>query len=186
MNGARVEVTSAHVPGLSKAATVRRLVSAWAAVGLLLVAAVGMAQASPPTAASGTFTQEAHTGVEVRLAGPNVIVEASTVGSVSGTLTGNFSDSIKLVIHPNGRFTAHDTITCECTVDGKSGVVELVVVDTGEEVSPDTSVFDGRAVITGASGELAGLRGVFEIQGTVDQLSGLSTWTYSGQVHFHP
>lgn len=186
MNGSRLEVTSAHVALLSKAATVRRLVSAWAAVGVLLVAAVGIAQASPPAAASGTFTQTAHTGAEVRFAGPNTIIAASTVGSVTGTLSGSFADSIKVVIHPNGRFTAHNTITCECTVDGKSGVVELVVVDTGEEVSPDTSVFDGRAVITGASGGLAGLRGVFEIHGTVDISSGLSTWTYSGTVHVDP
>jgi hypothetical protein len=153
---------------------------------LLLVGAVGVAQASPPTAASATFTQTANTGLTVGFAGPNTIVEATNQGSVSGTLNGSFEDSVRVVIHPNGLFTAQDRITCECTVAGKAGVLELVVVDTGEPVSPTTAVFEGSAVITGGTGELSGLHGVFEVEGTVDLLTGLSTFTLSGQIHFDP
>jgi hypothetical protein len=71
-------------------------------------------------------------------------------------------------------------------VAGKAGVLELVVVDTGEPVSPTTAVFEGSAVITGGTGELSGLHGVFEVEGTVDLLTGLSTFTLSGQIHFDP
>jgi hypothetical protein len=164
----------------------RRLgaVAAAAAVALL-VGAVGVAQASPPTAASATFTQTAITGLTIGFAGPNTILEATSEGSVSGTLSGSWEDSIRVVFHPNGRFTAQNTITCECTVAGSEGVLELLVVDTGEEVSQETSIFEGSAVITGGTGELSGLRGVFRVEGTVDLLTGLSTYTLSGRIHFH-
>jgi hypothetical protein len=70
-------------------------------------------------------------------------------------------------------------------VDGKEGTLVLVVVDTGEEVN-GVPTFAGRAVITSATGELAGLRGVLEVAGTVDVTTNLSTISYSGQIHFHP
>jgi hypothetical protein len=164
--------------------TPRRLLTVVAAVGLLLVGAVG-AQASPPTTASGTITQEAITGFDLRFAGPNVILEQTTVGTISGTLTGSFEDRFRAVIHPNGRFNAQGTFTCQCTVDGKSGVLEFVLTNSGEELN-GTPTFDGRFVITGGSGELSGLRGVLEFAGSVDLQTGLSTSTYSGQIHSHP
>lgn len=152
----------------------------------LLIGAVGVAQASaPPTAAEGTFTQTATTGFDLRLAGPNVIVEQTTVGSVSGTLTGSFEDSLKVVLHPTGRFSAQGTLTCECMVDGKTGVVEFVSANTGEELN-GIPTFEGRFVITGATGELSGLVGVLEFEGEVDLASGLSMISYSGEIHFHP
>jgi ABC-type transport system substrate-binding protein len=153
---------------------------------LLLAGVVSVAQASPPTAASGTSTQTQITSFEIRSAGPNVIIEQTTLGSVSGTLTGNFEDSFRVVIHPNGRFNAQGTITCQCTVEDKSGVLELRLVDSGEIVSPDTAIFAGTAVITGGTGELSDLRGVFAVEGMVDIPSGLAVFTYSGQIHFHP
>jgi hypothetical protein len=153
---------------------------------LLLAGVVGIAQASPPTAASGASTQTQVTGFEIRSAGPNLIFEQTTMGSLSGTLTGDFDDSYRVVIHPNGRFNAQGTITCQCAVEGKSGVLELRLVDSGEIVSPDTAIFAGTAVITGGTGELSDLRGVFAVDGIVDVPSGLATFTYSGQIHFHP
>jgi hypothetical protein len=153
---------------------------------MLLAGAVGVAQASPPMAASGNFTQTEITSLEVRVAGPNTIIELTSEGLVGGNLSGSYKDSLKVVIHPNGLFTAHNRITCECTVEGKEGVLELVVVDTGEPVSPTTAIFKGTAVIKGATGELSGLRGVFQVEGTVDLLTGLSTYTLSGQIHFDP
>jgi hypothetical protein len=60
------------------------------------------------------------------------------------------------------------------------------LVDSGEVISPDTAVLAGTAVIIDGTGELAGLRGVFTVDGIVDIPSGLSTFTYSGQIHFHP
>lgn len=150
------------------------------------VAAAAMAQASPHTAAAGTFTQTSISSLDVRLAGPNTILQQTAEGMVSGTLTGAFKDDLKVIIHPTGRFNAHFTITCECTVEGRQGVLEIVAGDTGELIGPDVAVFAGRAVINGGTGELSGLRGVLQIEGMVDVPSGLSTYTYSGNIHFHP
>jgi hypothetical protein len=143
-------------------------------------------QASPHMAASGTFTQTEVTSLEVRFAGPNTILEQTTAGSVSGTLTGSFEDRFTVIIHPNGKFTARGTLTCECTVEGREGVLELVATDIGELASPDVANFAGRAVIKSGTGELAGLRGVIQIDGIVDVPSGLSVYTYSGNIHFQP
>lgn len=142
-----------------------------------------VADVAAPIPASGTFTQTAITGLQIRSAGPNTILEQTSQGTISGTLSGSYADQLKVVIHPNGRFNAHFTITCECTVNGESGVLELVASDRGEIVSPTTAVFAGRAVIRGGSGDLSDLRGVLDIEGTVDVASGLSTYTYSGRIH---
>jgi len=156
-----------------------------AAATALLIGLVGVAMASPPTPASGTITQTGITAIEVRMAGPNVIIEQTTVGNVSGTLNGTFEDTIRVVIHPNGGFTALGKGSCECTVDGLSGVVEYVVSDTGEEIN-GIPTFEGRQVITGASGDLSGLRGVLQIEGAVDPGTLLSVINYSGAIHTHP
>jgi hypothetical protein len=154
--------------------------------GPLETTAAFAAQASPHMAASGTFTQTAVASLEVRLAGPNTILEQTTVGSVSGTLTGSFEDRFTVIIRPDGKFTAHGTMTCDCTVEGRAGVLELLATDTGELASQDVAHFAGRAVIKGGTGDLAGLRGVLEIDGTVDVPSGLSIYTYSGKIHLQP
>ena len=151
----------------------------------VLIGLVGVAMASPPTIASGTANQTGITDLEVRMGGPNVIIEQTTVGVVSGTLSGTFEDTFKVVLHPNGRFTAHGSGSCECTVNGVTGVIQYVTSDTGEEVN-GVPTFEGRQVITGATGGLSGLRGVVQIEGTVDLGTGLANNTYSGAIHTHP
>ena len=141
-----------------------------------------MSHAASRTAATGTFKQNAVTSLEVRQAGPNTILEQKSAGSVSGTLSDSYTDGIRVVIHPNGRFTAHFTIRCECTVAGETGIVELVASDRGEIVGPTLAAFAGRATITGGTADLADLRGVLEIGGTIDLTSGLSEYTYSGWI----
>lgn len=143
---------------------------------------LAIAQASQHIAASGTFTQTAINGLDVRLAGPNTILEQTSGGSVNGTLSGSYEDDIRVVIHPNGRFNAQFTITCQCTVEGKQGGLELVATDRGQLVGPNLATFAGRAVITGGSGELSNLRGVLEIEGSIDLATGLSTYTYVGRI----
>lgn len=134
--------------------------------------------------ASGTSTQTGLHSLTVGQAGPNTVIEQTSEGTLTGTLAGAFDDEVRVVIHPNGTFTTRFTITCACTVDGRSGTVVLTATDSGEMVSEDEAVFSGRAVITGASGELSGLHGVLEIAGTVHVPSGLSTWDYEGSIHF--
>lgn len=156
-----------------------------AAAAALLIGLMGVAMASPPTAASGAITQEGVTGFDIRFAGPNVILTQSTRGTVSGTLHGTYRDTFRVVIHPNGKFNAHGRLTCECTVDGRSGDLELVVTNTGEEID-GVPTFDGRFVIKRGTGELSGLHGVLTMEGTVDPATSLSTINYSGQIHFDP
>lgn len=137
-------------------------------------------------AASGTFTQTAITSLDVSVAGPNTIIDQTAVGTITGTLAGQFEDDLTVVIHPNGKFNATFTISCVCTVDGKVGVVEMVADDTGELLSPTLAAFAGRAVIRGGTGALSGLRGVLQIEGTVDVTTGLATYGYTGDIHFEP
>ena len=154
-----------------------------AVVAFLLAGAAG-AQPSV-TAASGTVTQTHIISEEVRFVGPNVVRELTIAGSVSGTLSGTSVDSFTVVIHPNGRFEAHGTTICMCTVDGKPGLLALGLSDTGKFVN-GTPIFSGRYVINGGTGELSGLRGVLQLTGTVDLSTGLSTIDYSGEIHSHP
>jgi hypothetical protein len=144
------------------------------------------AYAATSVQAAGTFTQTGITSLVPSSAGPNTILEQTSVGVLSGTLSGPWEDRLRVVIHPNGRFNAKFVITCACTVDGRSGTLTIQAQDAGELVSPDLGAFEGSAVIVAATGDLAGLRGVLRIEGTVDVTTGLSTYGYSGVVHFAP
>ncbi len=146
-------------------------------------ASLAAAQASPHALATGTFDQLVITGLDVRSVGPNTVLEQTSTGTVSGTLSGSYEDDIKVVIHPNGNFNAKFTITCQCTVGEKVGTLEFVATDRGRLVSPTLATFEGRAVITGGSGELSDLRGVLAIEGSIDLQTGLSTYSYSGRIH---
>jgi hypothetical protein len=105
---------------------------------------------------------------------------------ITGTMAGPFNDNLRVVIHPNGKFNAHFTITCLCTVDGKQGELEIVAGDTGELLSPTLAAFAGRVVINGGTGALSRLRGVLQIEGTVNVTTGLATYSYTGDIHFEP
>ena len=142
--------------------------------------------ASAQLAASGTFTQTAITSIDVGVAGPNTIIDQTSAGTLTGTLAGQFEDDLTVVIHPNGKFDARFTIRCMCTVDGKLGVVEMVAEDAGELLSATLAAFAGRAVIKGGTGALSGLRGVLQIEGTVNVTTGLATYGYTGGIHFEP
>jgi hypothetical protein len=155
-------------------------------VGVENAEATRPALASVKVAATGTFAQSAITSLDVQTAGGNTIFMQTADGTISGTLSGPFQDDLKVVIHPNGKFNAHFTITCTCSVDGKAGVLEIVASDTGELLSPTLAAFVGRAVIKGGTGDLSGLHGVLQIEGTVDVTTGLATYGYSGTLHWQP
>jgi hypothetical protein len=150
------------------------------------IAEVSSAMAPARLAANGTFTQTGVTSIQVRNAGPNTIIEQTSVGLISGTISGTYEDQLRVVIRANGRFTTHFTISCQCTVNGKQGTVEMVAQDDGQLISPTVAEFAGRAVIQRATGQLTGLRGVLAIEGTVDVPSGLSTYDYSGSIRLRP
>jgi hypothetical protein len=132
--------------------------------------------------AAGTFTQTGITSLQARSNGPNQLIEQTSHGIVSGTLSGTYTDDLRVNIHPNGTFNAHFTITCQCEVNGKQGTLEFVVNDRGRITGPTTAAFSGHAAILSGTGGLAGLRGVLEISGVVDLVTGLSTYSYSGRI----
>jgi hypothetical protein len=158
-------------------------------ISILLLALIGTvctqvaANGPPHSAASGVFTQTGINSLDIQFAGPNTILEQTSEGAIMGTLTGSYEDAIRLVIHPNGSFNARFTIVCDCIVEGKQGFLYLVATDRGQMVSDTQAIFSGRAVITGGTGELAGLRGVLQIEGTVDLVTGLSEYDYVGWIH---
>ena len=145
-----------------------------------------VAEAPVVMQASGTFTQTAITSLVPSSAGPNTILDQTSMGVLSGTLSGDWTDELRLTMHPNGTFNAQFTITCTCTVGGESGTLTLRAQDRGELVSPTMAEFEGTATIIDATGDLAGLRGVLKIEGTVDVSTGLATYDYSGTIRFAP
>jgi hypothetical protein len=158
-----------------------------AALGAVVASLLAGAAGAQPSAmaAGGAVTQTQIISDEVRFVGPNVVRELTIAGSVSGTLSGTSLDSFTVIIHPNGRFEAHGKTICMCTVNGKQGLLALVLSDTGQFVN-GTPVFHGRYVINGGTGELSGLRGVLQLTGTVNLSTGLSMMDYSGEIHSHP
>lgn len=160
----------------------RTLLSTLLFVSVGFVSSQVAAQGPPHSTATGVFTQTGIDSLDTQFGGPNTILEQTSAGSVIGTLSGSYEDAIRVVIHPDGKFNVKFTIVCACTVDGKQGFLSLVATDTGELVSDTQAVFSGRAVITGGTGELSGLRGVLEIGGTVDLTTGLSEYDYVGWV----
>jgi hypothetical protein len=155
-----------------------RFISVVAGIGLLL-ATNGVALAGPPAAASGTFAVSAITHFALRPAGAATFIEQRTEGVVWGTLSGTFEDELQAVVTPSGLVIAQGTMTCACTIDGKSGMLTLVQVSRGPL---EAQTFEGKAIITGGSGAVSGYRGVLDLHGTVDP-NGLATMQYSGQVH---
>jgi hypothetical protein len=103
------------------------------------------------------------------------------MGTMSGTLEGTYETTENVVIHPDGGLTAHGTLICDCTVDGKSGEVEMVWSSVGEVLGEGLASIEGRFVIVNGTGALSGLSGVLEYQGSV--VNGLPSASYSGEIH---
>lgn len=144
----------------------------------------GTALASSPVPASGSAVALAVTGFEPRPAGPNLSFIQTSTGEMSGTLEGTTEAVENVVIHPNGNLSAHGRLTCHCTVDGRSGVLELAWSTIGEVTGEATADIRGRFVIVSGTGDLSGLRGVLPYEGSV--VNGLPSVEYSGRLHDHP
>lgn len=134
------------------------------------------------SAAVGEFVQTSITSIDVQVRGSNTIINQTSEGVMTGTIQGTYQDQLHVVVRENGGFNTNFKITCQCEVDGKSGTLEFTATDIGEMTGPASASFSGRAVITGGSGELAGMHGSLDIEGTVDLQSGLSRYDYSGTI----
>ena len=149
-----------------------------ALVAILAVAAPG-AVASPPTAASGSFTYLSSTFNSLRPAGGNAIIDLSATVSYTGTFSGTSTVEGTLIFHANGSANFHDIETFTGTVNGVSGTVTFDL--TGRN-GPGFTDFHATATIISASGDLAGLHGVLNWEGVTLVMPDGPRGSYSGQI----
>ena len=143
-----------------------------------LVAAPGVV-ASPPTAASGTFTYTSSTFNSIRSAGGNTIIDLSATVAYTGTFSGTSTVQGTLIFHADGSANFRDVETFTGTVNGVPGTVTFRLQGRNGP-SLDVKATD---TIVSATGELAGLHGVLREVGTVVIPTG-PVGTYTGQIQF--
>lgn len=106
--------------------------------------------------------------------GAHIITPKATGGNVSvltvtsaypevlqGRLSGPFTEEFRVLVLPDGSALATGAFTCECTYAGRSGTVEIHLV---ERLTPGFESGEGRWVAIGRSGDLEGLRGSGTLQ----------------------
>ena len=142
-----------------------------------LVAAPG-AVASPPTAASGTFTYTSSTFNSIRSAGGNIIIDVSATVSYTGTFSGTSTVQGTLIIHADGSANFHDVETFSGTVNGVPGTVTFNLAGRNGP-SIDIQATD---TIVSATGDLAGLHGVLSEVATLGANGPVGT--YAGEIQF--
>lgn len=140
---------------------VRRLL----AVAVLVLAAAVPAGAVPAGGsprgeliASFTEDEDAHV-ITPKATGGNVTILSVTSAHpeiLQGRLSGPFTEEFRVLVFPDGAALASGTFTCECTYAGRSGTVEIHIV---EQIAPGFESAEGRWVAVGRSGGLRGLRG---------------------------
>jgi len=142
---------------------------------LAIVGAQSAAASGPPEPSNGTFGRTGPpAAVAVRTADGNTILTLTArPGRFTGTFTGAYSEDLRIVRHADGSYNFAAELTCQCTVDGRTGTMTVKLDGTGTP----TGSFDAHYRIIAASGGLEGLQG----QGT---LSGPVPSTYSGEHHF--
>src|SRR5438046_4557128 len=125
----------------------------------------------PPESSHGTFGPTgAPAAVAVRTADGNTFrTVTARPGRFTGTFTGAYSEDLRLVFHADGSYNFAAELTCQCTVDARTGTMTVKLDGTGTP----TGSFDAHYRIIAATGGLAGLQG----QGT---LSAPTACTYGG------
>ena len=144
-------------------------------VVLALLGAQSAAASGPPEPSSGTFGPTgAPAAVAVRTADGNRFIDLTArPGRFTGTFTGTYSEDLRLDFHADGSLNFAAELTCQCTVEGRSGTFTIKLDGTGTPAG----TFEAHYRIIDSTGGLGGLHG----QGI---LSGPVPSTYSGEHHF--
>jgi hypothetical protein len=145
-------------------------------VALIAAVAATGAAASPPIAASGTFTYTSSTFNSIREVGGNLIIDLSATVSYTGTFTGTSTLHGTLILHANGTANFQDVETFTGTVNGEAGTVTFRLQGRTDQAGVITAI----DVIVSASGELAGLHGVLGEVATLGADGPVGT--YSGDI----
>ncbi len=142
-------------------------------VGLAFVPAVA---AAPPVAVSGDWSW-ASTYVNPKNPGGNMFLVGTENSVWSGSFSGTSTDVLYVVVHRGGVVTARITASFSGMVGTATGTMVLHITVL---IAPDGSE-GGTWVITGATGELAGIHG----EGKWMAFAPFGTeGAYSGQVHW--
>jgi hypothetical protein len=144
---------------------------------LAAIVATTAAAASPPTLASGTVGNTSSTFNSVRAADGNLIIELTATATYTGTFSGTSTLEGRLIIHADGSANFQDVEIFTGTVNGVPGTVTFNL-NGSNNAALDVHA---TATITGATGQLAGLRGVLHEVGTVVIPNG-PVGTYTGQI----
>jgi Protein of unknown function (DUF3224) len=158
--------TASHALTVAAVATATAQAHAPASVGA----------ASQPFAANGTFTTVSSTTTQVQQDGSNKISRMTQQGVIYGGIAGSLTNEETLTLYPDNTGAFSGSMTCTCTVAGKSGILMWSYIGTQ---TADGS-FQGQVFDIHGSGDLAQLHGQGEFRGQG------SHGTYSSQLHFDP
>lgn len=130
--------------------------------------------ASATFPANGTFTISNTTTTNTQQNGQDTVYSLTEQGVLTGDLSGSYTNEETSTVHPDKTSTFSGTITCTCTVAGKSGTLLWSLTGTG---AADGS-FQGQTFGYQGTGDLANLHGQGTFQGQG------SHGTYTSQLHF--
>ena len=134
----------------------KRLLTLVLAAGAAFVA-VQPAAASTPVSVTGTFFfVAAPVPSDFRIADGNAFVTLSfPAGVVTGDISGNFTERLNVVTHPDGSQNIQGNAICTCSVAGRTGTL---VFDNITGTTNTSGVSEAHFVLSG-SGGLAALHG---------------------------
>lgn len=126
--------------------------------GLLLAGAAPAAASPGELIATFTEVEEAHEITSARTVGNVTMLSVASAFPevLEGKLSGPFTEEFRVIVLPDGSAVARGTFTCDCTYEGRSGTVELRII---ERIAPGFESGEGTWVAVGRSGGLRGLRG---------------------------
>ena len=129
-----------------------------------------------PFPAHGSATTLKSTTTATQQDGSNKIVSQTQQGVITGDIMGSYTNEETLTLAADNTGTFSGTITCRCTVSGKSGT--LLWSYTGTQAADGS--FQGQVFDFQGTGDLARLHGQGVFQGQGDHL------TYSCELRFDP
>jgi Protein of unknown function (DUF3224) len=133
-----------------------RMLTLLLAAGAALVTIQPVAASTPVSVAGTFFFVAAPVPSGFRMADGNTFVTLSfPAGLVTGDITGNFTEQLHVVTHPNGSQNIQGNAICTCTVAGRTGTL---VFDNITGTTNTSGVAEAHFVLSG-SGGLADLHG---------------------------
>jgi len=130
-------------------------------------------------AARGTGSDTSFTIVAIQVINDKTILSVTGSGVVNGDFRGTYSFYGNITIDARGNAAYQVVDVCECTIMGKSGIV--VLKEEGNGIAGGQ--FRSDLTIVKATGDLFGLSGKGKLQGTQDEMTLLTSWTYVMQIH---